>query len=572
MVYSVIVGSRNENTKKAIKWLIDNNILYEEIEKINSEQISNLILSYNLFIDSMLNKKHSKYKWIMDNIKSLSVKDVSDIIDEDFSLLITPIVFNFRGLIIGFRKREWEEKILKPENDKYINYLDRYNKNEQIIPYCTDEQNYDRDVRLSLAREYNNLSPMDDFGIFQLKKQLFGFIGDNTDVKMPFYSSWGGKNVYIGDNSFINFNASFIDDGNIFIGEKTYVGPNTNFSTINHPLTAEERENKYLIVKDIYIEDNVWIGANSVILPGVRIGSNTVIGAGSVVTKDIPSDSVAFGNPCKVVKKNIPNRITNNNNNVVVAMSCNEAWYKYLVVAVFSLLKFNKNVKKLYLFLETDNIEEVKYLKEIRDTFNVEFQLFNYNNIIDGYLSYDSPNRESMFTDFSFARLILADYINEERVIYIDTDAVVRGDISHLWNYDMTDYYVMGVKDYGVTYDNHLNSLNLSGKYINSGFVCFNLKKIREDNIILKWFDVINTVKLKYPDQDALNIVCTDHELYISSIYNYIYGLTLDVLNTSLIKVFHYAGYKYYWIADRVSCEEWYDSEEMFYKEIVNNI
>ena len=136
-------------------------------------------------------------------------------------------------------------------------------------------------------------------------------------------------------------------------------------------------------------------------------------------------------------------------------------------------------------------------------------------------------------------------------------------------------YHDIGVyagHDYHAQRSAQAVSDNLSGKYINSGFVCFNLKKIREDNIILKWFDVINTVKLKYPDQDALNIVCTDHELYISSIYNYIYGLTLDVLNTSLIKVFHYAGYKYYWIADRVSCEEWYDSEEMFYKEIVNNI
>lgn len=256
---------------------------------------------------------------------------------------------------------------------------------------------------------------------------------------------------------------------------------------------------------------------------------------------------------------------------MIIAMSCNENWYKYLAVDIYSLLKFNEKVKKIYLFLETDKETDVEYLNSIKKKFNIEFEIINYNNICDKYLSYNSPNRGTIYSDFCFARLILADYIKEDKVLYLDTDAIVRGDISHLWDYDISNYYVAGVKDYGVMEGGYLDSLNLNGRYVNSGVVLFNLKKIREENIINKWFDIINTKELLYPDQDALNIVCTSQELYLPSMYNFIHNVTIQVVDLSLAKIFHYAGPKNDWVADRFFAEEWYASEEMFYKDIVNS-
>ena len=254
-----------------------------------------------------------------------------------------------------------------------------------------------------------------------------------------------------------------------------------------------------------------------------------------------------------------------------IAMSCTRNWYKYLVVDIYSLLHFNKSVKKLYLFLEDDNISDVKYLDKIQSKFNIEIEIINTNNILNNYLHELSPNRDTEYSNLCFTRLILADYINEDKIIYLDTDTIVRRDISRLWDIDITDYYVAGVKDYGVYDNDYIYTLNLTGKYINSGVVLFNLKKIREDNIIPKWFEIANSRKLLYPDQDTLNIVCTDKELYIPSMYNFINNVTLEVLNKPLTKIFHYAGPKEQWLADRFYSEEWYDSEEMFYNDIIKD-
>ena len=250
-------------------------------------------------------------------------------------------------------------------------------------------------------------------------------------------------------------------------------------------------------------------------------------------------------------------------------MSCNKEWYNYLVVDLYSLLKFNKNVKKIYLLVETENIEDIMYLKDFSDKFNVEFKLIDFNKYCDRYLEMKSPNRGTIYSDFCFSRLILPDLVCEDKVIYLDTDAIVRRDISRLWYLDVNDYYVIGVKDYGVMCDNYLKSLNLTGKYINSGVVVFNLRKIRDDNCVQKWFNIINNVELRYPDQDALNIVCTDYEMYVPSMYNFIHNATREVINKNLVKIYHYAGDKSNWLADKFYAEEWYDSEEMFYNEFV---
>ena len=101
----------------------------------------------------------------------------------------------------------------------------------------------------------------------------------------------------------MNSNATFVDDGHIYVGDKVMFGPNVTIATANHPIAPELRGRGLQYNKDVYIGENAWIGACTVIVPGVHIGMNTVIGAGSVVTKDIPDGVVAAGNPCRVLRE-----------------------------------------------------------------------------------------------------------------------------------------------------------------------------------------------------------------------------------------------------------------------------
>lgn len=254
-------------------------------------------------------------------------------------------------------------------------------------------------------------------------------------------------------------------------------------------------------------------------------------------------------------------------NEIIIAMSCTSDWYHYLIVNLYSLLECTKNIKKIYLLLDTDNSGKIPYLNKLERKYNVEFEIIKINNYIDKYLNNNSPNRDSFYTNFCFGKLLLPLLVKENKVIYIDTDAIVRRDISNVWNYDISDYYIAGVHDLGIGERGNLKELNITGKYINSGFIVLNLQKIREENIFSKWFDIINEKKLIFPDQDALNYVCQYKELYISSMYNMAEDTTLPVINSNLIKVFHYAGIKENWVIDRYYGEEWYDAEESFYNE-----
>lgn len=132
-------------------------------------------------------------------------------------------------------------------------------------------------------------------------KDLFGKFGKST-VLSPFRCDYG-ENIYIGDNSFINFNVSMIDLGKIKIGNRVLIGPGTGLFTAIHPTDPEIRATGIEKGVDITIEDDVRIGGNATILPGVTIGKGAIIGAGSVVTKDIPEMTIAAGNPAKVIRK-----------------------------------------------------------------------------------------------------------------------------------------------------------------------------------------------------------------------------------------------------------------------------
>lgn len=160
-----------------------------------------------------------------------------------------------------------------------------------------------------LLKQYNNL----DSELIQEREQvltnLFEFKGSDVWIEAPFFCDYG-ENISIGKNTFINTNCMFLDNNKIIIGENGLIATYVQIYTANHPLKASERiivegtESRYLTsTKPVTIGNNVWIGGNSVIFPGITIGNNVTIGAGSVVTKSIPDNVLAFGNPCKIKSK-----------------------------------------------------------------------------------------------------------------------------------------------------------------------------------------------------------------------------------------------------------------------------
>lgn len=152
-------------------------------------------------------------------------------------------------------------------------------------------------------QEYNTLGLGHEKRMKELLKIMFAKVGEGTYIQPPFYANWGGHNVHLGKFVFANFGTTFVDDGNIYIGDYVMIAPNVTIATAGHPIYPPLREQMLQYNADVHIGRNVWIGAGSVICPGVTIGDNTVIGAGSIVVKDIPTNVVAVGNPCKVMRK-----------------------------------------------------------------------------------------------------------------------------------------------------------------------------------------------------------------------------------------------------------------------------
>ena len=254
---------------------------------------------------------------------------------------------------------------------------------------------------------------------------------------------------------------------------------------------------------------------------------------------------------------------------MVVAMACTENWYHYLAVDIYSLLKTTPAVKKIYLLLETDNINDIPELKKVIEKYPVEIKLINFNNMIDDLIEKDNVNRDTEFTNFCFARLALPSIVEEEKVLYLDTDAIVLKDISELWNINIDNYYLAGCKDLGAfERDNISSRLGITGKYINSGVLLMNLKKIREDNIYKKWFETINKRQLIFPDQDAINLVCQKGIIYIPAENNFALGVTSKFIEKKYIKIIHYVNLKIDWVRGKPYSELWYNVEENFYKEL----
>ena len=134
-------------------------------------------------------------------------------------------------------------------------------------------------------------------------KEMFAEIGEGCYIEPPLHANFGGKHVHFGKNIYANFNLTLVDDTHIYVGDYTMFGPNVILATAGHPILPELRKEGYQYNASITIGKNCWIGAGAIILPGITIGDNVVIGAGSIVTKDIPSNVIAVGNPCKVLRE-----------------------------------------------------------------------------------------------------------------------------------------------------------------------------------------------------------------------------------------------------------------------------
>ena len=159
---------------------------------------------------------------------------------------------------------------------------------------------------LAAAREvihdYNLLRPTENQKKLELLKGLLGHIGDDSIIiNQPFRCDYG-KQISVGKRFFANFNFTVLDEARVTIGDDCFIGPNVSIYTACHSTDPVERNTRQEWAKPVTIGNNVWIGGSVTILPGVTIGDNVTIGAGSVVTKNIPSNCVAAGNPCKVIK------------------------------------------------------------------------------------------------------------------------------------------------------------------------------------------------------------------------------------------------------------------------------
>lgn len=180
--------------------------------------------------------------------------------------------------------------------------MDNIERRDAGMVYISDNAVFEEQkVCRRLVQRLNRLDTDDFGGIAEAVKALLG-TSDGAFINPPFYCDYG-THIHVGKNFFANYNCTIIDVAPVTIGDNCQLAPGVAIYTAGHPVHPATRNTGYEYGKPVTIGDNVWVGGNTVILPGVTIGSNTVIGAGSVVTHDIPDWVVAAGNPCKVVRQ-----------------------------------------------------------------------------------------------------------------------------------------------------------------------------------------------------------------------------------------------------------------------------
>ncbi len=156
-----------------------------------------------------------------------------------------------------------------------------------------------------LNTQYNALPAQDTTQRARVLRELFGSCGEGAWVEQPFYCDYG-YNIHVGKNFYANFNCTILDGAKVTIGDNVLLAPSVSLNTAGHPYDVQQRNAGLEYALPITIGNNVWVGGNVVVVPGVTIGDDTIIGAGSVVTHDIPSGVIAAGNPCRVIREITP--------------------------------------------------------------------------------------------------------------------------------------------------------------------------------------------------------------------------------------------------------------------------
>lgn len=178
---------------------------------------------------------------------------------------------------------------------------------EKMLKQMMYDANYDkalieeRTQAKELCYEFNMLRPSESEQQTELLKKLLGKTKGAFCITAPFWCDYG-YNIEVGENFYANHNLVILDGAKVTFGDNVFIAPNCGFYTAGHPIDFERRNQGLEYAYPITVGDNVWIGGNVCVMPGVTIGNNVVIGGGSVVVKDIPDNCVAVGNPCKVIR------------------------------------------------------------------------------------------------------------------------------------------------------------------------------------------------------------------------------------------------------------------------------